>query len=258
MLSHVFIISSAKQNSEYPFNFFEVSTNLIVLSWDIERFAKAEKLSSHTLQHIKHASAVLLNKCDLADKKTIKEQKSNLKHLNHNIHACIKCKLELDKVLKSSSPLKLGGRKKKAFAPHLLWEIKKHWGLRYKKERHKGIDAYVFETYGLIDVEKLKQVFIRNNIPRAKGFVYLGGVKPFYFSVVGNHFSIQKAPRFDIKGRNKIIIIGDNIYSKRNILRRQLQRCVKKSMAQSIRNFVMDNWSPRPKKVLVLEPLATD
>ncbi len=223
---------------------------------DSERFSSANKLSSHTLGHVDRASVVILNKCDLISVKEKNKQLKNLNLLNHHVIPTTKCKVDTLKILKGIKPVYISDLKVPKSKSYLAWEIQKHWKfLRNKKEKHQNINAFVYETYGVVDEEKLKSFFKNSKIPRAKGFITLKDGETYFFSVVNTHFELEKAPIPQTNKFNQIVLIGDSIYADRNILRPKLRKIVKKSVSNHVSDFgwYLAHQQNAPKQVVYLK-----
>ncbi|MBS1266198.1 MAG: Urease accessory protein UreG [Candidatus Woesearchaeota archaeon] len=227
---------------------FEVYVYCVI---DAERFANATKLSSHTLEHIKNASVVLLNKCDLVSKKQQEKQMRNLSFLNKNVINCVMCRVDINQLSDYIRPVRIQEQRIKK-ENYLLWKIRNNLGIKKRGERHRNINAYVYSSYGRINVKKLKEFLSRINLPRAKGFIVLDNL--FYFNFVNNHFHIQKAPKQDIK-YNKIVLIGEGVFNKRSYFRGELNKCTEKNINDKFSNFVLTlkNQQSIPKRIVTYE-----
>jgi len=220
---------------------------------DAERFSKAKKLSSHTLEHVAQASVVILNKCDIVDKKTKNIQLRNLKLLNSNIIETSHSKADI----KGIKPLKIKKTKKGKSQSYLFWKIKNNLGMSIsKEEKHSNINAYVYEVYGTIDSNMLKNFFQKNNFPRAKGFIYLEDRKLHYFNVINNHFYLQEAPEQHIPhpGLNRIVLIGEKVFSRRRRFKRLISNCIYKGFVNHLQNifWALKNQQRLPERVVYL------
>jgi len=227
---------------------FEVYVFCVI---DGERFAKADKLSTHTLEHIKSASIVLLNKCDLISLEQQQKQVRNLSFLNKNVVSCVKCKVNITNLWSQLNAVKTN--KVKAHTErYLFWKIRNNLGIRKKDEAHKNINAYVYSSYGQVDLDKLKKLLASSNLPRAKGFIFLD--KLFYFNFVNNHFEIQEAPQQKFM-YNKIVVIGENVFHKRNYFRSELNKCIQKDISDKFSNFVLmlKNQQSLPERIISYE-----
>ncbi len=210
---------------------------------DAERFSKADKLSSHTLQHVEHASLVLLNKCDLISENQKKKQLKNLRYLNENVVPSVKCKLNIDiKRLRKIKPLE----KEKKNIPYILWKIKNNLGIT-NREIHKNINAITFRSHGRVDTKRLEAICRKYSV-RAKGFIN----SDKYFNFVGNRFIVEKAPReFSI---NTIVIIGHNVFSNRGRIKNELKKCMSQDVKNQLQDFfyALKNQQNLPQRVRVV------
>lgn len=236
-------------------NKFKILDLYVITVVDAERFSKADKLSSHTLEHIARASVVILNKCDLVTNQQKQKQSKNITLLNKNVTETTNCKVEIKKILKDIKPLDILKTKKSKVPSYLLWKIKGNLGLKQsKEEKHSNINAYVYETHGTINLEMLKKFFKNINFPRAKGFIYLEDKKLYYFNVIDSHFYIQEAPKqkFRHRGMNRIVLIGDQVYSKRAKYRKILSKCIHKDFINHLQNifWILKNQQTLPERVI--------
>lgn len=229
---------------------------------DAERFSKAKKLSSHTLEHISKASLVVLNKCDLITYDERQRQLKNVLMLNKNVVESVRCNIALAKVLEKARPI--FSEEGKIYVPssYMMWKIKSNFGILSEKEKHANINAYVYEAYGIVSLEKLKRFFLVNNFPRAKGFIYLrdgkygNNKKLYYFNVISDRFTLEEAPEqgLDKEELNRIVLIGDNVYSKRHIFRSKLSKCIHKTLVNNLQNlfWILKNQQKIPERVVYL------
>ncbi len=225
---------------------------------DAERFSNAKKLSTHTLDHVSQASVVLLNKCDLITKQSKAKQLKNITLLNKDVVECVKSDIDMKSLLKTLKPLELKSGKRKTGSKksnYLLWKVRNNLGISSSGERHSNINAFVYEIYGKIDLNKLKNFFKSNNFPRAKGFVYLKDKKLYYFNVINSHFIIEEAPKQHFKGMNRIVLIGNNVFSRRLSFRIRLNKCVQRNFLNKIQNlfWMLRNQQRIPERVVYLE-----
>jgi len=214
---------------------------VVIAVVDAERFSNAKKLSSHTLGHVSNSSLVILNKEDLVNKKTLQLQLRNLKLLNKEVITTTKCKIKKEDI-QNLRPIILNKKIKLKKQSELSWKLSKHWKTK-SIEKHKNINAYVYEGHGIVDEKKLVEFFEKNNIPRAKGFVFLEDKKMHYFSTVGKHFTKEDIPAEPKKRINQIVLIGENMYVKRqkykSILRGIIKRTLKDKLSD-IGNYVQN------------------
>jgi G3E family GTPase len=223
---------------------------------DAYRFSNAKKLSSHTLEHIAKASLIILNKCDLISSNEKNKQIRNLSLLNSNIIDTVKSKIDLSNIIMEK--MNINGIKKKKTPSYLFWKIKNNLGIKHSNdESHSNINAYVYEVYGRVNLKCLKSFFKKNNFPRAKGFIYLEDGKFYYFNVIDHTFNIELAPKQKPISQklNRIVLIGRNVYHKRNGFRNKLNKCVKKSFINILQNlfWILKNQQTIPERVVYLE-----
>jgi G3E family GTPase len=223
---------------------------------DISRFCKAKKLSTYTLEHIANASLVIVNKCDLVSSEIKEKQLKNIKLINSNVIDAVKSDVNL-RILNLDN-IKADTKFKEKKLPYILWKIKNNLGLKHSKtENHCNINAFVYESYGVIKLDCLKNFFMKNHFPRAKGFVYLEDKKLYYFNVIDDVFNIELAPiqHFNHGELNRIVLIGRNVYHNRRLFRRKLNKCVNKTIVNIMQNlyWILKNQQTLPERVVYLE-----
>ena len=191
---------------------------------DAERFSKAKKLSSHTIDQIGNASLVILNKADLVRKDELERQLSNIKKLNSNVISAVMCSLEKG-ILDSAEKIECASLEKTGKgASYILWKIKNNLGISRNPESHSGISAYVYYGNGIVSEENLKKALFLAGAERAKGFIKtIEGFKSF--SYVPNSYSSQEAADYGI---NKIVVIGEKAFARRDAIKRMLSPAITK------------------------------
>ncbi|MCX6710381.1 MAG: hypothetical protein NTV63_05550 [Candidatus Woesearchaeota archaeon] len=191
---------------------------------DAERFSKAKKLSSHTIDQIGNASLVILNKADLVRKEDLERQLSNIRKLNCNVISAVMCSVEkgiIDSTERiDRSSLEKTGKGKS----YLLWKIKNNLGIRGNPESHSGISAYVYYGNGIVSEEMLKKALTLTGAERAKGFIKTeNGFRSF--SYVPNSYSSQESAD---SGMNKIVVIGEKAFARRDAIKHMLSPAITK------------------------------
>lgn len=196
--------------------------SIVVCVIDAQKFEKVTKLSEKTLDHIKNASVVLLNKSDLVHncKKLIKY----LSHLNSNVLLTSYGKVDISglKTIKGKNKIKYQ-------LPYLLWRIKNNLGLT------KEVNALTYVSYGIMDIEQLQSYLGHNGILRAKGFIKTNHGN-YEVSYVNNTFNAIKTK---FKGPNRIVLIDNNIFSKRRRFFSDLNKMNNRQLKDKIKNILI-------------------
>lgn len=185
-----------------------VRLDAIIAVADADQFSLEQFDSVAAQSQLRHADAILINKCDYVSPSRLTDVEAQIRSVNPDarIAQTIRCAIPLQLVLDVESG---------HAGHHLLAHSTQDHG--HDHEGHLQADGFVSLSYSSkrpFRVEKF-QSFLDRGRPvglfRGKGFLWLAETnKRYVFHLVGGRFSLEVDDRSD-RGSNRLVLIGQNL-----------------------------------------------